>query len=1288
MAGGDSGRHLLGWPAIRALGTLVGLERATLPLPEATRYSRLTSRGTPASIFVVPADSQIEAVADYIKAEIFNQSGVHIPVIPDTEIATAEGRLLTVPSSTLITFGNLNNNTVIAYLYHRRLSACDAAYPGTGGFVCRTIHRPFGNNHNLIIVGASATQGLHESARYLIERIEDVTGDLRVDDVAGIEIDDNFTRRYPALEFDPTEEYCAEEIDAAYRRIREGGHRGITPHIAQAGYLYHLTAKPHFARLFISLQKILSAHARTSESRMWSPWGRAADFQALTMIPAWEMVEYSPVIGYEDRCAVAAELLAYTRNNLAEVLGHRTGETDRPRHNHYTFAAIGLFYGALYFGERLGLHDVDGWLELVDECFAPCTRGWKPEEDSNYYHWLTVYHSLIYALLKPVPAFIRGGSLEQSLEFAVSVMDNFGYHVPYGDCREYDGTWLEVPFMKMAHWALGEVRYKPFVQKKERRRPFPEAIGRYPPLSGLYPPAFEYDSEMPVVDESRSSSVYVHNNGLRIIPVDGLYYRAHRNEQSPPPDSCFDKIMYRAGPTEDDDYLLLSGMFAGGHAHDDGNSILRLAFGNRIWLADGDYPKSGRRFHNTVMIFKDGRSEPSPAFVRLLDFGTLGDFGYTATAVERQNDTDWIRHILWRRNEYVVVLDEIRAREDGSYDIRSIFRTIGTSIALSDERRVSVRQTDAEIEFLFPDSLSTSSVISVRDEAVVWGSWQRYKPGGGDAEVRVLERRSSLEMSRGNRTFFCTLIHDTRRSGIPDCLAVTESAFRLIRDSVGTVVGPCYRPVGGCSDCLRTNDEDRPVRIDSRFCARESTGLSMFGLKNITIGCDFTLHFIGHVNARIPDNEPDCTISLQVHGSSRLEVESGETNTSAKLDDEILTLNSVILDDGSHILRVPGLPPIQSSEKVAPTTHRSLDAPEPLRERETPARPVASRSSADIRKDQPLDLKDLPTCAAAGERVVVGTRDGRVIACSENAIDWEFLTGSRIGAVCSDDIDGDGVEEIVAGSVDEYLYVLSSDGSLRWKSRMPYYEHPPAIRTVLTAGFEDVKGRTLVVGTAGSRFYAFTPKGDEIWRYEINHGATCAAACDIDGDGNDELVLGTEWRVWHGVDSQGKRLWTMHPDKGPGANRVVLADIDGDKNVEALFAAVDGNIYCLHAGTGERKWLFPIGDEATDLALAPLDNGKYAIVAGCYNGYVFIINAEGLLIRSINVQEAACCIAVDRGNVLLGTTSGALLTINQDWKQIKTRMYDGPIVAIVPPSPDRISPCGAVITGSGTVWRL
>ncbi len=71
----------------------------------------------------------------------------------------------------LILLGDLNTNRAILPFYASYYTCCDARYPGGAGYELRTIVRPFGWPDNCLVVGGSTWEGCSAGVERLIERL-------------------------------------------------------------------------------------------------------------------------------------------------------------------------------------------------------------------------------------------------------------------------------------------------------------------------------------------------------------------------------------------------------------------------------------------------------------------------------------------------------------------------------------------------------------------------------------------------------------------------------------------------------------------------------------------------------------------------------------------------------------------------------------------------------------------------------------------------------------------------------------------------------------------------------------------------------------------------------------------------------------------------------------------------------------------------------------------------------------------------------------------------------------
>ncbi|MEZ4637819.1 MAG: hypothetical protein R2856_23160 [Caldilineaceae bacterium] len=253
--------------------------------------------------------------------------------------------------------------------------------------------------------------------------------------------------------------------------------------------------------------------------------------------------------------------------HAADAIAHR-----RTRHNHWTFAALGLMLSAQYFGAYYGVAEAEDWMYVADECFIPQCHTARSHENSNGYQWLTLSHAMHYALARPYPAFFDEGHVRTICDLAIVSMDNLGYQSSYGDTRTVFGQVPNFLCLRLCAWYYDDGRYQWALQRM------------------TYEPTLRIGT--------RYLGGY-RNDITPVEPVDLLGASACRS--IPPSTNSFEGTMCclgrsglrqgqsSAGFDPEDEYLLLDGLAVGGHKHYDCNALIRLTAQGRIWLADGDY---------------------------------------------------------------------------------------------------------------------------------------------------------------------------------------------------------------------------------------------------------------------------------------------------------------------------------------------------------------------------------------------------------------------------------------------------------------------------------------------------------------------------------------------------------------------------------------------------------------------------------------------------------------------------------------------------------------------------
>ncbi len=138
----------------------------------------LVAAGTATCAIVAPVSGLYGAEAARIQAAIRGASGVEVPIVTDDSEAAA------VPiRQNLIAIGNRSTNRAISKLYDLHYCLTDLKYPGEEGYEVRTLHDPFGDGRNVVIVGGSDAAGVAAGAAAFAEhlaRADSAAGELSI----------------------------------------------------------------------------------------------------------------------------------------------------------------------------------------------------------------------------------------------------------------------------------------------------------------------------------------------------------------------------------------------------------------------------------------------------------------------------------------------------------------------------------------------------------------------------------------------------------------------------------------------------------------------------------------------------------------------------------------------------------------------------------------------------------------------------------------------------------------------------------------------------------------------------------------------------------------------------------------------------------------------------------------------------------------------------------------------------------------------------------------------------
>ncbi len=1194
---------------------------------------------------VVPADGRYDHLAQVLKQCIADKCHAAPSIVTDHNFI---GRY--VSKTNLILLGDVNTNRAVFSLYGCRYTPADFLYPGVGGYLVHTIHDPFAMGVNAIVLAGD----VQLACDVFIKKINQIVRPPNIGPLFELKLGSS-GNTIPDINNTP-------DIDHEVQRVadyaRKGGHTGPWRNIADFGKLYALTGKDVYAEIFKRLVFFAQQHADSGHGNWGGPWGFDADFPLLDVIPAWDVVEESPVLTDDDRLKITRILIRYIRHCPAHIEDLTSFEL---RTNHSTFAAMGLYIAGLYFKKYYRLPEADHWIAIGEKCIAPHRRAINNIEDANGYLWLPFEHARTYTFASGDTTFFDSNAAGKIADYANIITDNLGHEASFGD-----NTASKICGGQSHRMAAS------FYYRDGRHLFFP-ATKSMP---------YAFNSDLPPVEPS-------HLAGVSVYPIEPLFYLYAMGTPLPKNTSCFDKISFRDGFNRMDQYLLLDGINVGNHKHFDGNSILRLTRNGKTWLSDSGYFNRDQQCHNTLSIYRDGRTETLPPFAGLEHARAFTRASFAQSIMSGYNKSNWRRNIFSLRNKYFVLADDVEALAgDKQITVRVFFQTLGA--AKLAKTALTLTQDDQQFTIQFPAGpeiqlktgklpndknvlegydedthtfIQTSDIaLKKRRRFVQWNLMAGHGIGQRPPGLKRLSQ-NCIRIACGDEIIFAGIGPGNSPENIPDGPRVRAEMFQIGAEYFALIAGTQLRwpdPVFAA---------DRPVDIE--FDRQANAGTIVAGKPT-------------KITLAVPKDA-----ALRINNRDACYRRSGATLTFSVPAGihAVEFVPQVVLRQKAALRK-----PVKTAHVTVPYTRTFLPKSAALKK---------IWSHCDIGSLKAMTIADINNDGAA-EIVGGGESQSAYALTGSGKKLWQLDTGGTVRCIWAGRL-ADGSARIAVGSHDTKLYVVDGAGSIQWTWQAPYHSKHPAISCV-TAGDMFNNGKLIfIVGSDNWFIYALSSEGKELWRFLGCHEARAVALADFDGHGKLDAMLTTGTSAVFCVTPLGRRKWA-YTASSSNLNCITTGHLDGRTAAIPVMGGRDNCVQAIdrymvnHMGFTDAlaRWKWNTGDEVTSIVCCDLNgNDKDDVLACSRNGNVYAVNGDtGEKRWRTQLQAMPLKLAVGnftgKGNidVAVGTGAGVVLLAGRNGKPFAGYETKTPVTAMAcypaPAGPDRI----VVATQGGEVIML
>jgi hypothetical protein len=192
---------------------------------------------------------------------------------------------------------------------------------------------------------------------------------------------------------------------------------------------------------------------------------------------------------------------------------------------------------------------------------------------------------------------------------------------------------------------------------------------------------------------------------------------------------------------------------------------------------------------------------------------------------------------------------------------------------------------------------------------------------------------------------------------------------------------------------------------------------------------------------------------------------------------------------------------------------------------------------------------------------------------------WETRLdeGENFGSLRLGDIDGDGQMETVAGVRGQGIHVIAHDaasGVEKWKSSdlEGFFDDRPLLTLLKIADIDDDGAGEILATYRGADLLTLDPVDGTVVLSTTGLGVTALETTDLDGDGVQDIVIGTEDGLLQQVNLTTGDAVTLGGPFGATVDAVAVAAVTDDSTLDFVICAAD-RVHLIDGATMQPLWV-------------------------------------------------------------------------------------------------------------------